>query len=328
MALLLLVERTDGPLDRAVVLRHQAALEHVVLELLVDLVKLGGDQVGDRLVITGGALEHRVAALPDRQARAVILEEIADRRLGALVEADLAVGVGTRHHEAGEAEVVVDPELVQAEQVVGTLWPVARHRVGAQAAHCGVEALGAALLVGEAGVDRQLVGRREACCHPGLGGVVAVGVLLVARTDVVDEAAVGADIEVATQRQHVGDDRQVDHAADVVAALAVLGVGAVDLGIAEHLAGIGLGGDEAHRARHRAGTVQRALRSAQNLDALEVIDLEVGGLALDRDRRVVEVDCDQRTVGRVGGRVAAGGEAAHVELVEARRPFRDRQATA
>ena len=90
-------------------------------------------------------------------------------------------------------------------------------------------------------------------------------------------------------------------------------------------AGVRLAGDQAQGTRFGAGAVERALRAGQRFDAFQIVDVQIER-ALDRgDRLFVEIDADagQRT-GVVA--VAAAGDAAHVDLTEARAVRSDRHA--
>ena len=71
--------------------------------------------------------------------------------------------------------------------------------------------------------------------------------------------------------------------------------------------------DEAHRAAERAGAVERALRTAQHLDPLDVAQQEVG-----ENRRLVDIGRDRRDRGGrvVAQRVAIDIEAANPDLVD------------
>ena len=77
-------------------------------------------------------------------------------------------------------------------------------------------------------------------------------------------------------------------------------------------------GDVAHRAGQRAGAEQRALRTAQHLDAVDVEEVEVRREERQRDHRLVEVDADLLLHARLVAHDLAGGDAAHRDLALAR----------
>src|ERR1700716_2191057 len=60
-------------------------------------------------------------------------------------------------------------------------------------------------------------------------------------------------------------------------------------------------GDIADIAGHGAGAIERTLRTADNLDALQVKHPQVGGSARKRDGSVVEIDRNCSLVFNVGG---------------------------
>ena len=322
MPVLLFVISADRPFDRAIVLRHQPRFGHEIVELLVDRIVFSRDQAGDGVVVAGWRVIQRVFAGPGI-GRVITGEIIADLRIRARVETDLAVGIRSGDDQIGKARIIIETAGVELEQVARPLRAIALIGVGRKAIEPGVEPLGAAVLIGEASIDDQCVGRRPAYRDPALGRAVAIGVVDLVLADIVDEAAIVADEDVAAHRKLILDQRNVDHAANIVAAGTMLGGRAARFGGAEEAPGIGLRRHEAHRARHRTRTEQRALRPTQHFDAVEIIDLQVRRLPLHRDRRVVEIDRDQRTIRRVRRDIAARRKPTQVELVEARRTFGD-----
>jgi hypothetical protein len=79
---------------------------------------------------------------------------------------------------------------------------------------------------------------------------------------------------------------------------------------------VGLVRDDADRSRLRARAVQRALRTREDLDARDVVDLDVERTLDRRDGLFVEVHADGRQRSRVV-RVLAARDAAHVRTREA-----------
>ena len=109
--------------------------------------------------------------------------------------------------------------------------------------------------------------------------------------DVIDIAAVAPVIA------HGADRHRVPHRhVDIGLALPAEIAGAIFIGfeiIAELvLAELGLVGDQANRARQRAGAVERALRSGQRLDALQIIGMDIGNLGAG-DGDVVQIETDR-----------------------------------
>ena len=169
-----------------------------------------------------------------------------------------------------------------------------------------------AVLIEHAGRHREAARRLPDARQPQHQRVRVVDVMrqhLVGRVaDAIDPATVVAVPGAGAKTEGAVDDRAAVGDAELVARLTVLGVG----GLAAH---IGAGGGEArlrhdvaHRAAFRAGAEQRALRPAQNLDALEVEGLRqrVVGIEADvahLDRGVVEVDAGG-TGPRRGGNAA------------------------
>ena len=114
------------------------------------------------------------------------------------------------------------------------------------------------------------------------------------------------------------DDRQVQHRCQVGVGVAVSGDAVAALDVRLDLVELGLVGDVADDARLGTGAVESALRTLQDLDAVQVrgvdVEIAVGQLA----GLVVQVDGD---VGPQAGRGAAlaglraGAQAAHEDFV-------------
>ena len=83
--------------------------------------------------------------------------------------------------------------------------------------------------------------------------------------------------------------------------------GSADLELVGEPGGVGLIGEQTDGAAHRGLAVESALRSVQDLDALDVEQLEVRVVERIGDRDVVDVDAD-------GG--VAGGELAHAAQID------------
>ena len=140
----------------------------------------------------------------------------------------------------------------------------------------------------------------------------SIGVGVGARSqDIVDIAAVALVEGDAAECDPVGN-RQVDHAFEAAAPIAMADL--VDLGVeaARGHAQFGLVADDADRPGLRRRAVQRALRPGEALDPGDVVDMHVERAADGRHRLLVEVGADRRQRARVVA-VAAGGDAAHVD---------------
>ncbi|MEJ0043976.1 MAG: hypothetical protein WDM81_17955 [Rhizomicrobium sp.] len=95
---------------------------------------------------------------------------------------------------------------------------------------------------------------------------------------VVDPARVEAILDDDAQRQHVVDDRDIDHSVGLVAdAAAIDRIDARQRGRLE-FGGVRPVGDDADRAAHCAFAIERALRSAQNLDLVHIVEPDFGWL--------------------------------------------------
>ena len=143
----------------------------------------------------------------------------------------------------------------------------------------------------------------------------------------VDIAAIATDPARQRQAQLVGDQRGGHRCANLARRRAVLRGRPFGLGIEVGGAQAGLGGDEAHRAAFGPGAKQRALRSAQHLDPLQI---EHRGERIGRgiadltalDWRIVDIDAGGcRADGRTytpNGDIGLIAKAAGIEL-DARR---------
>ena len=138
---------------------------------------------------------------------------------------------------------------------------------------------------------------------------------------IVDVAAALVAVGHPAHRCAAAGQRGVEHAVERLGRLAVLG----DHGFRRHLAGgplrIRLGGDDPHDTADGAGAVERALRAAQHLHAIDVHQpqVRIGGVVGDRD--VVEVEADSR-LGLAGERPVR--QAANEDLVAAGAQVGDR----
>jgi hypothetical protein len=133
--------------------------------------------------------------------------------------------------------------------------------------------------------------------------------------DAVDPAVA---IQIAADDAHgkYVADRQVEHQVAAAVAAAAVGVGAGCLGAALEHAELRLVADDLDRAAHRSRSIQRALRPAQHLDAIDIIEVRIdhdlAGLRQRgrRQRHFVEIEADR------GRGAARRGKAARLELRE------------
>ena len=142
-------------------------------------------------------------------------------------------------------------------------------------------------------------------------------VLLVHGIDAVSERAVDpaaivllADNEA--RREHIVDDGQVDRHVGAVVAAAAVGGGTAGAGLEVEIVQLCIVGEHPHHAVQRARAVQRALRSAQHFDVVQVIGIQVrfhrGSHEAERHR--IEVVADGA---RAGEQRTCGGHAAYRE---------------
>ena len=111
-------------------------------------------------------------------------------------------------------------------------------------------------------------------------------------------------------------ERQIEHQVGAAVRAAAVGIGAGCLRTALELAELRLVADDFDGAAHRSRAIQRALRPAQDFDAIDVVQIGIDdhlpGLRQRgrRQRHFVEIEADR------GRRAARRGEAARLELGE------------
>ena len=129
---------------------------------------------------------------------------------------------------------------------------------------------------GQAVVDHHAVGRHLAVRVRVMDADVRVAAGKGSR-DVVDVATARVVVDDRTQCELVSDNWQVEHGLEHVAGVAVRGRRVAGRGVGLHLVEHWLVRDVTHDTGLRAGAEQRALRSLQHFDALEVggVDVEV-----------------------------------------------------
>src|SRR6202034_3595233 len=142
--------------------------------------------------------------------------------------------------------------------------------------------------------------------------------------NLVDVAAVVQLPSHQPQRQHSIDDGQIERAVDVVVAARLGGLRSFQRYVAAEIVQIGRLGDEADGAAHGTRAVQSALRTAQDLDVIHVVQADIG---LEAAAVVAIRAADHRlAVIDAGGRVAGGVDAADDILLVARAQILNRQA--
>ncbi len=198
--------------------------------------------------------------------------------------------------------------------------------VGGEVEHfLAVEAIGDDLLISDARGDLDrgswLPQNRGADAQ----AVAAVDVLFAGRALGIDETGVFGVISDQPERCAIAQ-RHVDHTLEMAADIAF--INGVDIAFYQSpdLAQFGLVGDVANRAADAARAEQRALRTAQGLDAVEIEQVEVGGEERQRDDRFVHVDADLLLNAWLIADDLAGRNAAHRHLALAGPEVLDGQA--
>ena len=136
--------------------------------------------------------------------------------------------------------------------------------------------------------DEQRIPGRQLARHAD----IAIERHLESARDIVDIAALPVGVDHRAYRQLVLDDRDVDEGIAGDAFLALLGESVARVEPGMDFGRVRLVGDIAHRAAHRTGTEQGALRTGQNFDALKVDRVEVEVAAHQRGRRIVHIKRD------------------------------------
>ena len=119
---------------------------------------------------------------------------------------------------------------------------------------------------------------------------------------------------------------QIDHGVLAVIEAAVIGIGEFRLGRGLERVGVRRVRYDPDGAAHGARAVERALRAAQHLDTIEIVeigrndDLALVGRGRRRQGCLVEIEADRRGV------AAVGGDAPHLELRHAGTAGADRDA--
>ena len=244
-------------------------------------------------------------------------------------------GVG---NQASGAQITFDLEGGQYEVVrCGTLRGVGAHI--SVAAGIGVQrpvtldVVAVPILVIDARGDLDLIGDGPHGSQAEQHGLIVVGVLLVGfkrgfRIDSIDVTAVAPVPDRDARAQGAVHQRAARGDARFVAGCSTFGVGNLIAAVEAGLGQARLGGDVADRAAFGARAEQGALRSAQNLDPVDVEGLRqclvgIEGERSHLNRRVIQVDAGG--AGASGGRDTANRYVVRsgVVDVDARREARD-----
>ena len=315
------IEAADHPLEGAFAVRGQT-------QFLGKLLQVGGvDQLGRQ-----GHRRAREAQVDRDAARQgagvavhgdVAVDQAGDRGQVRPVEAEVGDHVGDQG-VVGEALVQQQILLAFAHPDLGTGGRVV---VGEEVEDLlAVEAASPDLLIDDARRDADGLGRLEQQrdATAATGAVVDVLLDLAAFLARVDEAAVAGQVADGAQGDLVGH-RQVHGALHVAAEVVAARQVRVGFERAFVDADLGLVGDVADRAADRARTEQRALRTAQGLDAVQVEQVDVRGEQRQRGHGFVEIDADLLLHARLVADHLAGGNAAHRDLALAGAEVLDRQ---
>ena len=111
---------------------------------------------------------------------------------------------------------------------------------------------------------------------------------------VVDVAAVVISVDHRAHGQLALDDRDVDHRVECAVGPAASGAAEAALDPGLELAELGLVGDVAHHTGLRTAAEERALRTFENFDALDVGDIDVGVARRELHRLIIEIDRNVR----------------------------------
>ena len=244
--------------------------------------------------------------------------------------APLLVPVGAREHQVPDTDVTVDVKIehVCLEQVLFRAEALhrARRQLGKLVPRTeGVLALEAERQHGAPAFAKYRF-QRSATAFGVLAVVVVPRPLGVVRDGpvdpgaghqlIVDEAAMGVAVGREPQAEHAVDEGRVQKPLVGPILLRVLNLAAVEVDAGAEGIHIGLVGDVADRARHRAGPEGRALRAVQHLDALDVVEVQIRLRAVVAHRHVVDKETGRGGVRVIG--VAAVGDPAHDEQLRTR----------
>ena len=299
--------------------------------LLVDIA--AGDVVALVIVEQPGDVAQRMRLVrrdPRLEAGLLVLLDLADvetRRVGQVIELALAIGRDDgdraggrveldrrrhapiavveelwrrlRDHRAAEhlVDLTVDERLARGREETVAIVGIEPERRRAGAAAALAEIIG-----GE--VDRQRVGRTQP------EGNAATGILLI--VGAVVHIGVVADIDARGAQRDILAERNVDRGIEPQRVV----IAVFDIALGARSVEIGALGDDVDRAAGGVAAVERALRSLDHFDALEVVE-EARGRARAADIDAVEIERDRRVRQRVAVEIA---DAAQIEQrVRARR---------
>ena len=255
----------------------------------------------------------------------------AGRERGRIADdEDVAIGVRGDRGQGQATEVVLEIEIAEEELVGERLLdldellaiaevhggPGGGERIGEDVEVVdAIPAVHLHFLIEDARRDREPLVRLEAEGHASAETVAVVDVVAHAQSRLhgVDEAAVLGVVRGRAHRRAVAD-RHVHRGLHVAADASV--ADRADAQLTDRLGRpeLRLIGDVTDGSRQRAGAEQRSLGPAQDLDAGDVEEVDVGGEQRERDHGLVEVHADLFLHARLIADDLPGRNAAHRDL--------------
>nr|GEU28071.1 probable solanesyl-diphosphate synthase 3, chloroplastic [Tanacetum cinerariifolium] len=301
-----------GPGSETEFLRH---LAHPVLQVH------GRRQAGNRVDQLGRRL---AAVVGGRQERGQRIAVVRGTVLGAVELARKIAGGG---RQVGAAQVPVDGHAGRQQLVDRRLAHLLLRLVVGPVQVEGGDVLRIEPLEVQRRRDGQRADRFPLERGPQLLVAVAVDVaghLVAVAVDLVDIAARALGLDADAQGEFVGNQRKIAHHVGGIAGAAAFGAGRLGVGGELALVHSRFVGHELDGAAHRAGAVQRGLRTAQHFHPVDIekarLDIAHGVDVAHRDRRVAQVHAHRGGAGRgadaadfdirgagPGAAVAAGG---------------------
>ena len=231
----------------------------------------------------------------DRRRTGLVVAAMIDRREGGERLIDTPVGA-----VEGKPAVSRHQRVLRRVALIGGVDAPARRAV----------IIGGAGGAGDAEFEAWARGRRVAAADRAAPLVEAVGLVVVAIAD--PRKAAGGDVLAAHQHAEIALGEAARQAFDMGAVAAALD------GRGEPRFAMRLAGDDVDHAAHGVGAVDRALRPAQDLDALDIVERDGREIEFAADgRRIVDahaVDEHQRMAGVAAPQAHGGGSAGAARL--------------